>query len=229
MSRFRSTKKRVREILAAADWQDRLDELEAYSPGDLVPPLLNLRLDRDEAVRWRSVTAFGLTAARLSEASMEKTRTLMRTLMWYMNEESGNLGWSIPHFMGEAMVHNESIAREFHKILASYIFCDEKCDGNFLDHPELRRDVYWGLARLAGERPDLVEHGERFLLAALDDADAYNRAYAAWVLGLIKAESAREKLESLKGDDKEVRTFRNGEIVDLTVGQMAGEAVSAMG
>lgn len=229
MSRFRSTKKKVREILAGDDWQARLAELEAYPPGDLVPPLLNLRLDRDEAVRWRSVTAFGLTSARLAEASMEKTRTLMRTLMWYMNEESGNLGWSIPHFMAEAMVHNDRIAKEFHKILASYIFCDEKCDGNFLDHPELRRDVYWGLARLAGERPDLVEHGERFLVAALDDADAYNRAYAAWVLGLIKAEGAKEKLESLKADNKEIRTFRGGEIVDLTVGTMAGEAFEALG
>lgn len=229
MSRFRSTKKKVREILADSDWQDRLVELESYAPGDLVPPLLNLRLDRGEEVRWRSVTAFGLVADRMAAVSMEKARVVMRTLMWYMNEESGNLGWGIPHFMGEAMVHNERIAKEFYKILVSYIFCDEKCDGNFLDHPELRRDVYWGLARLAGERPELVAHGERFLVAALDDPDAYNRAYAAWTLGLIKAGSAGEKLSALKGDEAEIRTFRDGKIVDMTVGEMAEEALSALG
>ena len=88
MSRFRSTKKAVREILSDDNWQERLDELNEYRPGDLVSPLLSLRLDRDEAIRWRSVPAFGLVADRLAEVSMEKARTLMRTLMWYMNEES---------------------------------------------------------------------------------------------------------------------------------------------
>jgi len=229
MSRFRSTKKAVREILAADDWQARLSELNEYRPGDLVPPLLNLRLDKDEVVRWRSVTAFGLTASRMADASMEKTRTLMRTLMWFMNEESGNLGWGIPHFMGEAMVHNAKVAKEFHKILASYIFCDANCDGNFLDHPELRRDVYWGLARLAGTRPELVEHGERFLVAALDDDDPYNRAYAAWGLGQIKASGAKDKLESLMDDAREIRTFRGGDIKNVTVGEMVSEALAAIG
>jgi len=229
MSRFRSTKKQVREILAAADWRDRLAELDQYRPGDLVAPLLNLRLDKAEAVRWRSVTAFGLTADRLARASMEKARVLMRTLMWYMNEESGNLGWSIPCFMAEAMVRNERIAKEFHKILASYIFCDEKCDGNFLDHPELRRDVYWGLARLAGARPELVAPSERFLIMGLDDADGHNRAYAAWTLGLLKAEGARAKLETLKHDKGEIRTFRDNGIVDQTVGEMVGEALERIG
>lgn len=226
MSRFRRTKKDVRSILVDTDWQSRLSELENYRPGDLVPPLLNLRLDRDEAVRWRSVTAFGLTAARLAEASMEKTRTLMRTLMWYMNEESGNLGWGIPHFMGEAMVNNERIAKEFHKILASYIFCDEKCDGNFLDHTELRRDVFWGLARLAGERPEYVAHSERFLIAALDETDPYNQAYAAWALGLIGAKNATPRLLELKDDATEIRTFRDHEIMDVTVGEFTSEALN---
>lgn len=229
MSRFRSVKNALRGLLGGDDWQVRLAELDEYNPGDLVPPLLNLRLDRSEEVRWRSVTAFGLTAGRLAEASMERARVLMRTLMWYMNEESGNLGWSIPNFMAEAMVHSERIAKEFHKILASYIFCDEECDGNFLDHPELRRDVYWGLARLAESRPELVAPSERFLLVGLDDPDAYNRAYAARVLGLLKAPSARDRLEALKDDPAEIRTYLHRELVDTTVGELAREALGALG
>jgi hypothetical protein len=149
--------------------------------------------------------------------------------MWYMNEESGNLGWSIPNFMGEAMARSERIAKEFHKILASYIFCDEECDGNFLDHPELRRDVFWGLARLAEARPELVAHGERFLIAALGDDDAYNRAYAARVLGLIGAQGAASALAGLAGDRTPLRTFWDGEFIETTVGQMAGEAQAALG
>jgi hypothetical protein len=160
---------------------------------------------------------------------MEKARTIMRTLMWYMNEESGNLGWGIPLFMAEAMVNSERIAKEFHKILVSYIFCDEDCDGNFLDHPELRRDVYWGLARLAETRPELVAHGERFLLVGLEDPDAYNRAYAARVLGLIKAEGARAGLEALQNDPAEIRTYLHRELIDTTVGGLAEEALGELG
>jgi hypothetical protein len=229
MSRFRQVKRDLRSILVSPDWRSRLGELDNWPPNALVPPLLSLRLDRDEAVRWRSVEVFGLTAARLADASMEKARVLLRTCMWYMNEESGNLGWSIPLFMGEAMARSERIALEFHKILASYIFCDEACDGNFLDHPELRRDAFWGLARLAEVRPGLVAHGERFLVAALDDSDPYNRAYAARVLGLIKAAGAVEAVRPLVGDGTAIHTFWDGEFMETTVGALAGEALAAMG
>ncbi len=228
MARFRQTKNAIREILLSDDWQARLSELEQWTPGVIVPPLLSLRLDKEEAVRWRTVTAFGLTAARMAAASMEKTRTLMRTCMWYMNEESGNLGWSIPHFMGEAMALDAKIAKEFHKILSSYIFCDEDCDGNFLDHPELRRDVFWGLARLAEVRPEMVELGERFLVAALEETDPYNRAYAARALGLIRATGAKARLEELSDDKREIRTFQDGNIIDITVGEIVTEAVKAL-
>lgn len=229
MSRFRRVKKEVRDILAADNWQDRLSELESYAPNILVPPLLNLRLDRDELIRWRVVTAFGITAGRLADASMEKTRTLMRTLMWYMNEESGNLGWGIPHFMAEAMIHNDRIAKEYHKILASYIFCDEDCDGNFLDHPELRRDVFWALARLAAVKPQYVEKAERFLAIALAEEDPYNRAYAAWALGGIKARGVVGELRVLLADETALRTFKDRELMDVTVSNIASDALAAIG
>lgn len=227
MSRFRRVKKEIRALLAAPDWQERLDELDNWTPGEIVPPLLSLRLDKDETVRWRSVTAFGITAARMADASMEKARVLMRTCMWYMNEESGNLGWTIPNFMGDAMARHTRLADEYNTILASYIFCEEECDGNYLDHPELRRDVFWGLARLAEKRPELVSPWERFLVAALDDSDPYNRGYAAWVLGLIKGESGLDALSKMVGDSTEIRTFIDGELVDVTVGDLAAKAVEA--
>ncbi len=228
MSRFRRVKKNVQALLADENWLNRLDELEEWAPQDLVPPLFSLRLDKEEAVRWRVITAFGLTVKRMADASMEKARVLMRTCMWYMNEESGNLGWGIPHFMAEAMVKNERIAKEFHKILASYIFCDGACDGNFLDHPELRRDVFWGLARLAGKRPEYVEHSERFLLAALDEDDHYNRAYAAWCLGLLRSAKAKPKLRSMTDDTTPIRTFRDNLIVDTAVGLLVAEALESI-
>lgn len=229
MSRFRQTKKTVREILAAPDWQARLDELDQWAPGQLVGPLFSLRLDRDEAVRWRTARAFGLVAGRMADAGMEKARVLMRTFMWYMNEESGNLGWGVPEAMAEAMCEDERLADEFSSILASYIFCDDDCDGNFLDHPELRRGVYWGLGRLAQVRPGHVLPHVRFIVSALRDEDGWNRGLAAWTLGILGHREAAPKLETLLDDSASLRIFRNGAVEDVTVASLAREALEALG
>lgn len=230
MSRFRRVKKDVREILAAPDWQDRLSELEEWPPGQLVAPLFSLRLDRDEDVRWRTVVAFGLTGERLADVGLDKARVLMRTFMWHMNEESGNLGWGIPESMAEVMVRQETLAREFSSILASYIYCDKSCDGNYLDHPDLRRGVFWGLGRLATVRPELVEHAEKFIVSALDDEDAHNRGLAAWVLGTLGDKGALAKLKRMAREDKAPMViFRNGVLEETTVAQLAAEAAESVG
>ncbi|KAB1443347.1 DVU0298 family protein [Pseudodesulfovibrio senegalensis] len=229
MSRFRRTKKDVRVILAASDWRQRLAELEQWEPGSLVAPLFSLRLDADEDVRWRTVVAFGLVAGRIAEANMEKARVLMRTFMWHMNEESGNLGWGIPEAMAEAMVNNARIADEFSSILASYIYCDSECDGNYLDHPDLRRGVFWGLGRLASVRPELVAPSVRFLRAGLEDEDAHNRGLAARALGILRDEEAAEPLQSLLQDASSVRVFQDDAMRETTVAVMAREAMDAIG
>ncbi|MGE4291666.1 MAG: DVU0298 family protein [Desulfovibrio sp.] len=235
MARFRELKRTMRAALAAPDWEARLAEFDGLPERQVTGPLLSLRLDPDERVRWRAVVALGRTVARMAEASMESGRVLMRTLMWYLNEESGNLGWGIPEAMAEAMRCNARLAREYHSILASYIYCEEGCDGNFLDHPELRRGVFWGLGRLAGERPELVRKDARFLVAALREEDGSNRGLAAWTLGLLRTdeagevrEQAREALGALVDDAAEVRLFRNGDLEVWSVGELAREALQRL-
>ncbi|WP_022662551.1 DVU0298 family protein [Paucidesulfovibrio longus] len=229
MARFRALKGGMRDALAADDWETRLEEFVDLPERQVTGPLLSLRLDRDESVRWRAAVALGRVVARMAESSMESARVLMRTLMWYLNEESGNLGWGIPEAMAEAMANNAGLAREYHTILASYIYCESDCDGNFLDHPELRRGVFWGLGRLASARPELVRKAERFLVAALNETDGPNRGLAAWTLGLLGADSAREGLLALESDPAEVRLFREGTLETTNVGQLAREALERIG
>ncbi len=228
MSRFRRIKKELRTLLAAADWRRHLAELEQWEPGNLVSPLFSLRLDRDENVRWRTAVVFGLVAGRIAEANMEKARVLMRTFMWHMNEESGNLGWGIPEAMAEAMVNNTRLADEFSSILASYVYCDSECDGNYLDHADLRRGVFWGLGRLGEVRPELVLPSERFLLAGLADQDAHNRALAARALGILRASNAVSSVNKLLQDNGSVRIFEDDSVRETTVSAMAQEALDAI-
>ena len=106
MADFRRMKSLVLDLLRDEDWERRLSELPGMpSEGrleGLVGPLFSLLLHRDEAVRWRAVTALGLVAAAMAEADMESARIVMRRFLWHMNEESGNLGWGIPESMGNA-------------------------------------------------------------------------------------------------------------------------------
>lgn len=225
MARFRSLKREIRAALVQADWEQCFASFHELPERQVTGPLLALRLDRDELVRWRAVVALGRVVARLATSSMESARVLMRTLMWYLNEESGNLGWGIPEAMAEAMAQNAKLSAEYHTILSSYIYCEGDCDGNFLDHPELRRGVFWGLGRLASVRPDAVRQAERFLVAALHEQDAPNRGLAAWTLGLLGTAAARDMLESLVSDSAEVRLYRNGQLEVSSVGALAHEAL----
>ena len=234
MARFRGMKRQVREILAAPDWEARLAELDEIPARQLSGPLFSFLLDREELVVWHAVTAFGLLAARMAGERMEDARVLMRQFMWRMNEESGNLGWGIPESMAEAMAAHPGLSEEYHTILASYVYCDERCDGNYLDHEELRRGVYWGLGRLAQVRPEAVAHAMRFLASALErESDARNRGYAAWALGLLgrDAAGALSALERLAGSDagrEELPIYRDRALACITVGALAGEARNAV-
>ena len=228
MPTFRQLKQEVRAILAAPDWQERLPELAAWPAKQITGPLFGFLLDREEVVRWRAVEAFGLTAARLAGESMEQARVLLRSCMWRLNEESGNLGWGIPESLAMSLVHHEGLAREYHRILCSYIFDDPACDGNYLDHALLRRGVYWGLARLAQARPALVAPALPFLVKALNEADPGCRGLAAWALGLLGAHEALPRLRELAGDPASFPLFRDGELGPATVGGLAAEAVEAL-
>lgn len=229
MSRLRQLKPLLREMLGGADWEARLAELDQWPPRQVTGPLFSLLLDQDPLVHWRAVDGFGHVLARLASQAMEEARVLMRLCMWRLNEESGNLGWGTPECMAEAMARHEGLAREFHRILVSYIVDDPDRDGNYLDHALLRRGAYWGLGRLAQVRPALAALAEPSLLAALgQEEDPGNRGLAAWTLGLLGCPAARTGLQALCGDPAPLEVYRGGRIESATVGGLAREALSRL-
>ncbi len=233
MARFRKLKKELAQLLSSDNWREQLLSMSA-NPGILANPLLTLRLNRDELVCWRAAEGLGMVAAHLAETNMEKARTLMRVFMWFMNEESGNLGWAIPEAMACAMTLNEKLAQEYHTILASYIYSDKDCNGNYLDHPELRRGVYWGLGRLAKHRPSLVQHATRFLEQGCSDQDAHNRGLAARTIGILAQkgspipQSTQKAVTALTTDTTPMRIYQDDHMKNTTVGTLAIKALSRL-
>lgn len=231
MARFRSLKPKVQAILDNADQHVALEALGRFTPREIIGPLFSLLLAPSERIRWRAVTALGATVAGMARVRMEDARVVMRRFMWHMNEESGNIGWGIPEAMAESMARHEGLAREFHKVLGSYVQCPECAlgDDNFLDHPPLRLGVYWGLGRLAEERPGCVAPVVGDLLRSLQsEGSPMARGLICRALGRLGAASAVEYLKPLAQSPDELELYRGWSIEQTTLGALASEALATL-
>ncbi|MFV0422567.1 DVU0298 family protein [Oleidesulfovibrio sp.] len=231
MAKFRSLKTRIRCLLLADDWEQQLDHILALPSKEAVGPLFSFLLFGGE-MKWRAVTALGLVVASMADTRMEDARVVMRRLLWHMNEESGNIGWGIAEAMAEIMANHSGLAGEYDRMLISYIR-ETGDDDNYLDHPPLRRGVYWGIGRLAQVEPDKMRLAVRSLTLALEDEDAQGRGLAAWALtqlgGHIPADAVdelRTRLTALTDDPAEVELFAGRQLLCVTTGQLAREALA---
>lgn len=223
MPRFRKLKSELRERLLGADWQDCLAELaEARDPQEYVGALMSM-LPQSGLLHWRGVQGMGVVVPALARQSMEEARVVMRRLMWHMNEESGNLGWGIPESMGEILASSEALAREFDRILFSYVM-DSGRDDNYIDYAPLLGWCFWGAGRLAAARPDLASHAVGSFIEGLMHDNAPVRCQAA--LALVKyleaaaeglggenAQKARSALQKLADEKTECEDFDGEKIV----------------
>jgi hypothetical protein len=234
MGKLRDLRKTVLSALAAEPWPEGLARLEALPPKTLVGPLYACLLEPDRLTGLRAATAFGATVARLFAEKPEDARQLMRQLMWRLNEESGNVAWGIPEAFGEILAAEPSLAREFHRVLASYIHERDCATGdNFLELCPLRRGVYWALGRLAEERPELALIAEGDLVLALSGDDPESRGLAAWALGSLlrlngegdRFASARAGLAALVDDASPLDLYDRGRLRRASVGELARHAL----
>ncbi|MBG0776815.1 MAG: HEAT repeat domain-containing protein [Desulfovibrionaceae bacterium] len=240
MSRFRTLKPRLLERLRSDDWRSVLDDQCGAAECEAVGPLFSF-LPHPGAVRWRAALALGAAVARMADASMESARVVVRRLIWNLNEESGNVAWGAPEAMGAILAAHPRLADEYHTILISYVQ-DLGKSSNFLDHAPLRRGAYWGIGRLAETRPELAAKGAADLIKAVrGEEDVPSRGLAARALGVLArsgaldaaaAAAARDALAAALAPDAPgagVELFRHGVLEDVTVADLAREALAALG
>lgn len=179
--------------------------------------------EESETRKWRAVSALGLLAADLARENLAQARELMRRLMWSLNDESGSSGWGAPEAMAEIMAVHEGLAEEYAHMLVSYL----REDGNYLENPLLQRGLLWGLGRLAGQRPALVQRqgAAPHLLPFLESGDPVVRGLAAWCAGILAVREARSRLESLLEEDTEVPLYLDYEVRRFRSGTLAKEAL----
>lgn len=219
----------MRQALAGDDRQAALAALVAIPAKTRLGPLFSLLLDKEPLLRWRAVTAFGAAMAAIAAERLEDARDVWRNLMWRVNEESGNIAWGIPECMGETLAACPQLARDYHRILISYVQ-DLPGDCTFIDHPPLRRGAWWGIARLAQAAPELCRPALPEITAALADCDPAARGLACLAIARIKPDPSRTVLAALTGlaaDEASFDLYDGWNLTETTVAKVAAKALGA--
>lgn len=230
-------RKLVRSLLESPDFEEELKKVD-IAPKKMINPLLCFLFETSEVIRWRAVRGVGITVSAIAEKALEPARTIMRRLIWSLNDESGGIGWGTPEAMGEIMAENEALAREYYRILVSYI--DE--NGNLLENDELERGVMWGIDRLAQKRPELLSEWTGPILAQLKSPDPVKRGLALRTLFFLTvgahprspllsaaanlaggSTALTPLLVPLLEDQSEIRIFQDGSFACHKISRLASE------
>ena len=225
MSSFRQLKKEVFDLLVGDDFPEALFRLSRLPGRQIVNPLFSFLYHTDETVRWHAVSAMGVVVAGLAHENMEAARVVMRRLIWNLNDESGGIGWGSPEAMGDTMARSKPLAREFSKILVSYVLPQ----GNFLEHGGLQRGVLWGLHRLGETDIELALPAVAFVRPFLRSEDPFHRGLATRFAGAVNDSGALPHLEKLLRDDSRISLYSDFRMVSHNVANLAAAAIAAIG
>ncbi len=229
----RASKQQVLELCREHDLTPALRVLAAMPAKGVVNALFSLICREDPLLRWRAVTCMGITVARLAEQDLEAARVVMRRFLWSLNDESGGIGWGAPEAMAECMCRDRRLAEEYVHMLISYMREDgeEICqDGNYIEHPMLQRGLLWGVARLSACCPDLLQskEAEADILPYLHAEDGETRGLAVLASGRLGIDTAQQELVRLTEDPFNFSLYEDGRLTQVTVGQLAQQALEAL-
>jgi hypothetical protein len=217
-------KKEIRSQLAMADTDEAYGYFRETPASPAIGALFSFFFDKDELIKWRAVSAFGMVVDGMAEKKMESARVVMRRLMWSLNDESGGIGWGSPEAMGEIMARNRTLAKEYHKILLSYAMEDK----NFIELEMLQRGVLWGIGRLGRKHPEYVRPSSGYLTPFLHARDSVIRGLAVWAVLPLEEKIHAEALVGLKEDPGHVAVYEDYVMKTLSIANMAKEALGRL-
>ena len=156
---MRKLKPIVLSIIEHPDFTNILQKIHELPPQKTINALFSFLCSADKSIKNKAVIAMGEVVSRMAKTNLESARTVMRRLIWSLNEESSWIGWGSAEAMGEIMARNNTLAREYHNILISYVTEGD----NYLLYDKLREEVVQGLNRLSQVHPQLVQEVQHLL------------------------------------------------------------------
>lgn len=231
----RSVKRVVLESLAKRSPETICNDLLKIEEKKLINGLFSALCHKDERVRWHSIYCFGKVVSSLAAKNLEEARIVMRRFLWFLNDESGGIGWGVPEAMASVMKYHDVLRKEYVHMLISYMTEDGEelfQDGNYLELPMLQRGVAWGVGHLCYYHKDEMKKkdiGPQLSLYLSSD-DEIVAGLAMWAFGNLGAKhpgdkEIRNKILAFQSNKKPLTFLLGSTIQSTTVGTLAQKAL----
>jgi hypothetical protein len=204
-----------REIVQRLVAENNLTEIISLAEEDsrVLNELQRMLYTPDELLRWKIIHLLGEVCKRVAEKRPDLVSKLITKLL-QSSADPGASAWGALEAVGTIISTNPPLFREFARPLLS-----------FISQQTLQREVIWAMGKIAAADPGLVKFAFRGLITFLDNADPGLRGYASWALGNIGFNDVVQKLKTLEADDNKLTIWRDGNLQEVTVGELAHEAV----
>jgi HEAT repeat protein len=210
----------LRSLLEKEEY-DPLMQMSRGHEGKVINGLIGLLTDANEFTKWRAVKALGQVTARLFSEDPERVKTVLRQLIWNLNEESGGIGWGMPEALGEILASIPALQDEYLCLLVAYV----SEGGCFIENEAIQKGVIWGLGRIGKLDEASKARAVPFLLKALKNSDPEMQGIAAWAVGEMGIREAVPLLETLQIEDRMVKIFMNKNFQEKLIRLWAEEAI----
>ena len=202
--------------LRQLDWESITTMAQADKK--VVRTLLKLLYYPDDYIHWLAAEAIGKYGASLALTDPEKTRELVRRLLWNLNEECGASPWGSVEAIAAITAERPDLFANYVSILFP-----------FHEDESLLPGVIWVQAQVGRRDPGAVAEYIPFLMETLHHPNPTIRAYAAWTLGEIQAQAAVLGLQGLLDDDTAVALYDRGGVYKIaTVGGIAQASLEVL-
>jgi hypothetical protein len=198
--------------------ENRIEDLIVLAQEDtrVIPELLRMLYTPDEHLRWRVVEIFSDVCAKIGEKRPEVISKFLNRLL-LSAADSGSSAWGALEAVGATISKNPDLFGKFSHALLS-----------FLQYKNYWKEVSWAVGKIATTKPELVKLASRALCSFLAVPDPALRGHAAWALGNLGYKDAIEELEKLLTDDQRLTLYREREFKNVTVAQLAKEAIEKL-
>jgi len=205
------SKEKVRQFVSDNNIADLLSLAEEDSR--VINELQRMLYTPDEYQRWRIIDLLAEVSRRVSERRPDLISKLITNLL--QNAAApGASAWGSIEAIGTLISTNPSLFGEFTRPLLS-----------FVAQENLRREVTWAIGKIATADPHLARLAFSGLTTFLESPDHVLRGYAAWALGSIGFNDIIGKLKNLESDENSLTIWREGDLQEVTVSQLAQEAI----
>lgn len=196
----------------------QMDPLLAAAPTDrkILRTLQRLLYSGDDTLRRRAAEALGRVGAVVGEENPGAVSKLLQGLLYAITDTAAS-SWGSFEAIGEIIRYKPELYAGYLPQLFP-----------FLSDETRRAPTLEALATVAEVRPDLLRKHTYHFLAFLSDPEPAVRGQTARLLGHLEAVEMREDLEKLLDDLHELRIYREGNVLLLSVGHIAREALDRL-